>query len=170
MGSGFLSDVCRDWERSTEAAAGAGVRVVNLRAGIVLSPSGGILKKLLTLFRLGLGGKLGSGKQYMSWISMDDLLYVILYAISNRSAAGPINAVSPNPVTNLEFTRTLGSLLSRPTVLMVPSFALRLIYGEMAGELALGSCRALPEKLLKSGFDFHYPSLKEALGHTLGKQ
>lgn len=169
LGSGFLPAICQEWERSTKAASSSGIRVVNLRNGVVLNPLGGFLKKVLTLFRLGLGGKIGSGKQYLNWISMDDLLYIVLYVINNRSVTGPINVTSPNPVTNEEFSKTLGHVLSRPTVFSVPAFAPRLLYGDMAKDLILGGCRAIPENILTWGFKFYYPTLEEALRHTLGK-
>lgn len=168
-GSGFLPTVSQEWERSTKPASTAGIRVVNLRTGIVLNPLGGFLKQILPLFRLGLGGKLGNGKQYMSWISMDDLLHVVLFAINNKSVKGPINVTSPKPVTNEKFTKTLGRILSRPTMSFVPAFAIRLLYGEMGKELVLGSCRVIPEKLMSWGFRFYYPTLEKALRHVLGK-
>ncbi|MCZ6616211.1 MAG: TIGR01777 family oxidoreductase [Thaumarchaeota archaeon] len=168
-GSGFLPTVSQEWERSTKPASNAGIRVVNLRTGLVLSPLGGFLKQILPLFRLGLGGKLGSGKQYMSWISMDDLLHVVLFAITNKLVKGPINVTSPKPVTNEKFTKTLGHVLSRPTLFSVPASAIRLLFGEMGKDLVLGGCRVIPEKILTLGFRFSHPTLEKALKHVLGK-
>jgi uncharacterized protein (TIGR01777 family) len=169
LGRGFLAELCREWEAASVPAAEKGVRVVRLRTGIVLSPAGGALKKMLLPFRLGLGGRLGSGQQYMSWIALDDVLAVILRALTDDSLAGPVNAVAPNAVTNREFTRTLGRVLMRPTIFPVPAFALRTIFGEMADETLLASNRVQPAKLLTHGFAFNYPELEGALRHVLGK-
>ena len=168
-GSGFLADTCRNWEAVAEPAVRRGIRVVHLRTGIVLSSSGGALGKMLLPFRLGLGGKVGSGRQYMSWIAMDDLLGVIQHAISNDTIRGAVNAVAPHPVTNLEFTKTLGKVLSRPTIFPLPAFAARLALGEMANALLLASTRVQPARLQSSGFVFRYPELEAALRHVLGK-
>ncbi len=168
-GSGFLAEVCRDWEAASEPAVLKGIRVVHLRTGIVLSSVGGALGKMLFPFKMGLGGKIGSGKQYMSWITIDDLLGVILHALVTNSLRGPVNAVSPNPVTNLEFTKTLGRVLSRPTLFPMPAFAVRLVFGEMGVELLLSSTRVEPARPLATGYKFRFPELEGALRHLLGK-
>ena len=162
-GTNFLSGVCRDWEAATAAAAEIGIRVANLRTGVVLSPNGGALARMLTPFRMGVGGIVGNGRQYMSWISIDDLLRVILYTLKMELLRGPVNAVAPKPVTNSEFTRILGAVLKRPTVLPMPTFAARLAFGEMADELLLASARVLPMKLTASGFVFRHPDIETAL-------
>ena len=168
-GSSFLAEVCREWEAATHAAANAGIRVVNLRTGIVLAAAGGALATMLLPFRLGLGGRIGSGRQFLSWITLDDLLEVILHALQTEGLRGPVNAVAPNPVTNLEFTRTLGRVLLRPTLFPVPAFAARLVLGEMADELLLASARLEPARLRATGFRFRFPELEGALRHLLGK-
>ena len=141
--------------------------MVNLRLGIVLAPQGGALKKMLPPFRLGLGGRLGSGKQYWSWIALDDLLAIINFALLNEELRGPLNAVSCHPVTNAEFTHTLGSVLGRPTVFTVPAFAVKLIFGEMGETALLASCRARPTRLEQQGFAFRFPQLEGALRHLV---
>ncbi len=168
-GKGFLADVCREWEAATEGAARKGLRVVNLRIGMVLSAEGGALAKMLPAFRAGAGGRIGSGEQYMSWIALPDLVGVIRHALSSASLQGPVNAVAPHPVTNREFTKTLGRILGRPTVALLPAFAARLLFGEMADELLLASTRAAPAKLLASGYRFAFPELETALRPLLGK-
>ncbi len=168
-GSDFLAQVCQEWEAATEAAARKGIRVVNLRIGLVLSAAGGALAKLLLPFRLGLGGRIGAGKQYMSWIAIDDLVGVIAHAITNDALKGAVNAVTPNPVTNLEFTKTLGKVLKRPTLFPMPAFAARLALGEMADALLLASTRVEPVRLLAAGYAFRFPNLEGALRHVLGK-
>lgn len=168
-GSAFLSEVCRQWEAATGPAAAGGIRVVNLRFGIILSAAGGALPRLLTPFRLGLGGTLGSGKQFMSWIAIDDVIGVILHALTTETLRGPVNAVAPQPVTNREFTKTLGRVLERPTLFPIPAFAARLAFGEMADELLLASQRVEPARLLASGYRFQFPELEGALRHLLGK-
>lgn len=162
-GEDFLSGVCEEWEEATRPAAEKGIRVVFLRLGMVLSHLGGGLKKMLPIFKWGLGGPLGNGNQFMSWIALDDVLRVILYAIHRESLAGPVNVVSPFPVTNREFTKILGKVLHRPTVLTVPAFMINLIFGQMGKEVLLGSIRAKPEKLIESGFEYEYPHLEQAL-------
>ena len=169
MGMGFLADVCRDWEEATEPARAAGIRVVHLRFGVILSPAGGALGKMLTPFRLGAGGRLGGGSQFMSWISVDDAAGAILHAIARDDLAGPVNMVSPAPVTNLEFTKTLGRVLRRPTILPMPAFAARLAFGEMADELLLSSTRVVPRRLQETGFVFRDPTLEAALRRLLGR-
>ena len=166
-GQGFLSEVCQEWEAATQPAAQAGIRVVSLRIGIVLSAAGGALKQMLLPFRLGLGGKLGSGKQYMSWIALDDLVGAIRHILLTPTLQGPVNGVAPHPVTNLEFTRTLGKVLSRPTVMPVPAFVVRLTFGEMGEQLLLASTRVVPQQLIASGYTFRYPDLEGALQHAL---
>jgi uncharacterized protein (TIGR01777 family) len=168
-GSGFLAEVCRAWEGATEPARQKGIRVVPLRLGMVLSSTGGALAKMLPPFRLGLGGVLGSGRQYMSWIALDDAVSVIHHAIVTEALQGPTNAVAPQAVTNQEFTKTLGKVLGRPTVVPLPAFAARLLFGEMADELLLASTRVQPAKLLASGYSFRYPGLEGALRHLLGR-
>jgi uncharacterized protein (TIGR01777 family) len=168
-GKGFLPEVCLAWEGATQPAAEAGIRVVNLRIGMVLSPKGGALAKMAPPFKMGLGGKIGSGRQYVSWISMGDLLGIFQHALATESLRGPVNAVAPNPVTNLEFTKTLGRVLSRPTLFPMPAFAARLAFGEMSNELFLASTRVIPSKLLETGFQFRHMELESALRELLGK-
>jgi len=168
-GSAFLSEVCRQWEDATGPAAAAGIRVVNLRFGVMLSAAGGALPRLLTPFKLGVGGRLGSGKQFMSWIAIDDVIAVILHALATEALRGPVNAAAPQSVTNREFTKTIGRVLGRPTVFPLPAFAARLAFGQMADELLLCSQRVEPAKLLASGYQFRFPELEGALRHILGK-
>jgi uncharacterized protein (TIGR01777 family) len=167
-GSGFPCSMCREWEQAAELAAPS-VRVVKLRFGAVLSVAGGALARMLPPFKAGLGGALGSGRQYMGWIAIHDAAGVIRHGLSNESLSGPVNAVAPQPVTNREFTKTLGRVLGRPTFLAVPSFVLRLAVGEMADALLLASSRVLPARLQSSGYAFRYPKLEGALRHLLGK-
>jgi uncharacterized protein (TIGR01777 family) len=169
-GAGFLPGICREWEAASAAAARKGIRVVALRIGMVLSPKGGALARMLPLFRAGLGGVLGSGKQYVSWVALDDLTGIVLHALSREELRGPVNAVTPRPVTNRELTEALGKVLSRPTLLPVPSFALRLAVGEMADPLLLASTRVAPRRLEETGYRFRFPELRAALRHLLGKQ
>ncbi len=166
-GSGFLSDVCIDWEEATKEVSNAGIRVVNSRFGMVLSNAGGALAKMLTPFKMGTGGKIGNGKQYMSWVAIDDVAGAIYHALITDSLKGPVNVTSPNPVTNKEFTKTLGRVLRRPTIMPMPAFAARLTFGEMANELLLASTRVEPKKLLDAGYHFQYPELEDALRHIL---
>jgi uncharacterized protein (TIGR01777 family) len=168
-GSLFLSQVAKAWEDATEAAASNGIRVVNLRIGFVLSKDGGGLATMLLPFKLGIGGRVGSGRQYLSWIAIDDLVGAISHAILADSLRGPVNAVAPHPVTNQEFTDTLGSVLWRPTIFPLPAFAARMVMGEMADELLLASARINPTRLLASGYKFRFPELKGALRHVLEK-
>jgi uncharacterized protein len=166
---GFLSDVCRNWEEATQIAKESGIRVVNLRLGIVLSSSGGILSKILPIFKLGVGGMIGNGNQYMSWIGLDDLVGIILYAIVDESISGPVNVVSPNPITNADFTETLGKLLSRPTTFSIPESIIKLALGEeLANAAILSSTRVIPKRLIKIGYKFRFPYLESVLRHTLG--
>lgn len=166
-GSGFLAELGVDWEEAAEPARAAGIRVVNLRIGIVLAADGGALAAMLPVFSLGLGGPLGSGSQYTSWIALDDLVRAIQFVLEDLEMEGPVNAVAPAPVTNKAFTRALGRVLGRPTILFVPSAALRLAFGEMAEETLLASARVSPERLLKSEFSFRYPEVEGALRHVL---
>ncbi len=166
-GEGFLADVCMRWEAATEAARARGVRVVNLRIGVVLDPAGGALERMLTPFRLGLGGKVGSGRQWMSWITTGDLVGAIRHALVTPSLAGPANATAPHPVTQGDFAKTLGRVLSRPAVVPLPAFAVRLAFGEMGDELLLASTRVDSRRLADSGYTFRHPKLNGALEHLL---
>jgi uncharacterized protein (TIGR01777 family) len=164
-GGGFLAGVCREWEKATEPAHRAGVRVVNLRFGPILARAGGMLEKMLTPFKMGLGGKIGSGKQYISWVGLEDSIGAMKLALTDESIRGPLNVVSPTPVTNERFTRALGEVLSRPTVMAMPAFAARLAFGEMADEMLLVSQKVIPKKLQAAGFQFQYSDLDSALQH-----
>ncbi|HEV8587767.1 MAG TPA: TIGR01777 family oxidoreductase [Pyrinomonadaceae bacterium] len=166
-GGGFLAGVCREWEKATEPASKAGVRVVNLRFGPILARQGGMLEKMLTPFKMGLGGKVGSGKQYISWVAIEDAVAAIKLALNDDSMRGPLNIVSPQPVRNEQFTRALGEVLSRPTVMAMPAFAARLAFGEMADEMLLVSQRVAPKRLAAAGFTFAFPQLDMALQHYL---
>ena len=166
-GEGFLADVCRQWEAATGSATRKGIRVVHLRTGLVLSRKGGALQKIILPFKFGVGGKIGSGKQYMSWITLDDLCAAILHCIQAGGLHGPVNTVSPTPVTNLEFTRILGRVLSRPAIFPLPAFAARIALGEMADELLLASTRVEPAKLLGSRFGFRHNDLESALRYLI---
>ena len=168
-GTGFLADVCRDWEAAVEPLAAAGPRIVRLRTGVVLSPDGGALKKMLLPFRLGLGGVIGDGTQYLSWIALDDVTGAIRHALETDSVSGPVNVVSPEPVTNRDYTHTLGKVVARPTVLPLPAFAARLALGEAADALLLASTRVEPARLTQTGYTFRYPMLEGALRHLLEK-
>jgi uncharacterized protein (TIGR01777 family) len=166
-GTGFLAGVARAWEAATRPAAEAGIRVANLRLGMVLDPSGGALRRMLVPFRLGIGGRLGHGRQWVSWVSRADLVRAIAFVLARPELAGPVLAVAPEPVTNREFTRALAAALHRPAVVPVPAFALRLLFGRMADELLLASQRARPERLLHAGFVFDEPQLPRALQRQL---
>ncbi len=168
-GTGFLPDVCRQWEAATDAATRKGIRVVHLRTGIVLSGKGGALGKMLLPFKLGVGGKIGSGEQYWSWISIDDHCAAILHCIQASSLHGPVNSVSPSPVTNLEFTKALGRVLGRPVIFPLPAFAARLVLGEMSDPLLLASARIEPSKLMASRFIFRHKDPEPALRYVLSK-
>jgi len=170
-GTGFLAEVCREWEAASAPAAQRGVRVVALRIGMVLSPEGGALARMLPLFRAGLGGVIGGGRQYISWIALDDLPGIVLHSMQCGDLRGPVNAVAPRPVTNREFTEALGKALSRPTPLPVPAFALRLaVGGEMADALLLASARVVPKRLLATGYAFRSPELETTLRRLLGRK
>ncbi len=166
-GTGFLAQVCREWEAATTPAERKGMRVVRLRIGMVLSPKGGALARMLGPFRAGLGGRVGSGEQYVSWIALDDLIGAVDHALRTGSLEGPVNAAAPRPVTNREFAKTLGRVLGRPAVVPAPAFVVRLLLGEMADELLLASTRVSPDRLLLSGYAFRYPELEGALRHLL---
>ncbi|MBS1852194.1 MAG: TIGR01777 family oxidoreductase [Acidobacteria bacterium] len=166
-GQGFLPDVCREWEAATQAASEAGVRVVHLRTGLVLSSQGGALGRMLTPFRLGVGGNVGNGRQWWSWIDMADQVGAILHILQTESLRGAVNLVAPNSVTNAEFTRTLAGVLHRPAIFPVPAFVVRLVFGEMGKELLLASQRVEPAKLLGSGYRFRYSGLRASLQAAL---
>jgi uncharacterized protein (TIGR01777 family) len=166
-GDDFLAKVCVEWEEATALATEKGIRVVNTRLGVVLDANGGALAKMLPPFRWGLGGKIGSGKQWMSWITLDDVVGGIEFALANDSLKGPVNFVTPVPVTNAEFTKTLGKVLSRPTIFPIPAFGVRLLFGEMADALLLSSQRVEPQRLVEAGYAFQYPALSSALSHEL---
>jgi hypothetical protein len=167
-GRGFLSEVCLEWEDATRGASDAGIRTVNLRIGLVLSNKGGALEKILTPFKLGLGGRIGDGQQWWSWIHIDDIVAAVHHALDTPSLFGPVNMVAPNQVRNAEFTKVLAEVLGRPAFLPVPPVALRLVFGKAAAEeMFLSSQRVEPEKLLKSGYEFRYPQLEAALENLL---
>ncbi len=166
-GKDFLADVCVEWEKATEHARAKGVRVVNTRFGIILDKEGGALAKMLTPFRMGIGGRIGDGKQWMSWIALDDVIAALQFTLKNESMNSPVNFVAPNPVTNAEFTKTLGRVLSRPTIFPIPEFGVRLAFGEMADALLLSSQRVEPKQLTVAGYQFLYASLEPALRNIL---
>ncbi len=166
-GSGFFPEVCTEWENESIKAADFGARVVMPRIGVVLTKDGGALEKMLTPFKFGVGGTVGSGEQYMSWIALDDLIRIILFALENESVHGVVNAVAPNPVTNKEFTDTLGKVLNRPTIIPVPAFGIKFLFGEMGETLLLQGARVLPEKLENAGFEFKFTELETTLRHIL---
>ena len=168
-GGDFLADVCRAWEAAAEPAARQGVRVVHHRFGVILSAKGGALAKMLSPFRIGAGGVIGTGRQFMSWIALDDVLGAIGHSLATAALRGPVNTVSPHPVTNQDFTRTLARVLRRPAILPMPAFAARLVFGEMADALLLSSQRVEPARLLTSGYRFLYPDLEPALLHLLDR-
>jgi uncharacterized protein len=167
-GAGFLADLCSAWEAAAKPAIDAGIRVVNLRFGVVIGPApGGALARMTPIFRLGLGGPLGNGAQWMSWISLDDAIAAILFAMATASLNGAVNLTAPHPVTNAEFTRALGRRLHRPAFVPAPAFALRLAFGQMADEALLSSARAIPARLNASGFEFTHPTIDQALAAAL---
>jgi uncharacterized protein (TIGR01777 family) len=167
VGTDFLALVCLGWERATSEAADKGIRTVNARFGIILDPHGGALAKMLTPFRMGIGGRVGDGKQWMSWITLEDVVAGLKFMLMDTAARGPVNFVAPKPVTNAEFTQTLGRVLSRPTIFPVPAFGARLAFGEMADALLLSSQRVQPAVLEDKGFPFYWPTLEPALWHLL---
>lgn len=162
-GKGYLAEVCQEWEAATEPARKAGIRVVNIRIGVVLDAHGGALGKMLLPFKLGLGGVIGSGRQYWSWVHVADVVGAIWHAIETESLAGPLNAVAPTPATNREFTKALGAALGRPTIFPMPAFAAKLALGEMAESLLLSSARVAPKRLTAAGYQFRFPELEGAL-------
>lgn len=162
-GTGFLADVCREWEEATRQASEAGIRVANLRTGIVLSSRGGTLAKMLPPFRLGLGGVFGSGRQWMSWISLTDEVAAIRRVLEDETLSGPINLTAPQCVTNAEFTQTLGRILEKPAFFRIPSWTVKILWGEMGKELLLGSQKVKPSKLIECGFSYQAPTLEAAL-------
>ena len=166
-GSDFLADVCREWEAACEPARAAGIRTVNARIGVILSPEGGALKKMLPPFRMGLGGVMGNGRQYMSWVTLDDVTAALQYALAEPALAGPVNLTAPGATTNHEFTKTLGRVLGRPTIFPMPAFAAKFLFGEMAEALLLASTRVLPQALVAAGYQFRQPGLEGALRHLL---
>ena len=166
-GSGFLADVCRQWEAAAQPAVQAGIRVVHLRFGVVIGRGPGALAKMLPIFRLGLGGPLGSGQQWMSWISLEDAVSAILFLLDTPSLAGPVNLTTPNPVTNAQFTRALARAIHRPAIFRAPNFALRLALGEMADEALLASARVYPSKLTSARFRFAHPTIAPAIHAAL---
>lgn len=167
VGRGFLADVCKQWESAAKPATRYGARVVMMRFGLVLAPNGGVLERMMLPFKLGVGGRLGSGRQWMSWIAIDDLVRAVTWTIDHPEITGPVNMVSPNPVTNAEFTKTLGTALHRPTILPMPEFALHAMFGVMADETLLASQRAYPFVLQGDGFEFQQPTLDIALARAL---
>lgn len=169
-GVGYLPELCRDWESASGEAERAGIRVVHLRFGVILSREGGALKKMLPIFRAGLGGRLGSGRQWMSWATLDDVVAAIRFVMEEPSLSGPVNVCSPHPVTNAEFTRAMGAVLHRPTLFPAPAFALRMLFGEMADATILSSARVVPQRLAEAGFRFQHPLLPEALQSVLREQ
>ncbi len=166
-GEGFFPDVCSEWEAESEKAADFGARVVMPRIGIVLAKDGGALKEMLTPFKLGVGGTIGSGEQFMSWIALDDLIKIIYFALENEDLRGAVNATAPNPVKNEEFTDMLGKVLHRPTIIPIPAFGIKLLFGEKGEKLLLEGCRVLPKKLEEAGFEFKFKKLEQALKHAL---
>jgi len=168
-GSGFLSEVCGAWEAATQPAADAGIRTVQIRTGVVLSSRGGALPKMLPPFKMGAGGRLGGGRQWMSWIDLEDVVGAVHHILQNNTVQGPLNLVAPSPVTNAEFTKTLAAVLSRPAIFPLPAFAVRLMFGEMGEELLLGSQRAEPAKLVASAYTFRFGELKASLEHVLAR-
>lgn len=166
-GTGFLADLCKDWEAACEPARAKGIRVVNLRIGVILTPKGGALAKMLPPFKMGVGGIMGSGNQYWSWISLVDVIGVIQHCLTYDKISGPVNTTAPRPVTNLEFTKALGSVLGRPTLIPMPAFAARLALGEMADDLLLASARVMPNRLSETGYQFQHSALEPALRDLL---
>ncbi|CAN5260035.1 N/A [soil metagenome] len=168
-GSDFLAEVCREWEAAADPAREAGIRVAHPRFGLILSPDGGALGTTLPIFKLGLGGKIGSGSQYWSWVALDDVVGAIIHCLTNDAVGGPVNVGSPNPLTNAEYTKVLGKALNRPTVFPVPAPAARLMFGEVADALLLSSQRIEPAKLKETGYEFRHPELEGAFQHMLGR-
>ena len=166
-GVGFFPEVCDEWEKESQKATDFGARVVNPRIGVVLSKDGGALEKMLTPFKFGVGGVIGSGKQYMSWIALDDLIKIFHFALETDDLHGAINATAPNPVTNEEFTKTFGKVINRPTIIPIPEFGIKLLFGEMGETILLQGCRVIPKRLQDAGFTFQFTNLEEALKSVL---
>ena len=166
-GNDFLAGVCTQWEQACESASAKGIRVVNARFGVILSADGGALAKMLTPFRMGVGGRVGSGRQWMSWIALDDVVGGIKFVLANDSLQGPVNFVAPAPVTNAEFTKVLGKVLARPTLFPIPAFGVRLAFGEMADALLLSGQRVSSARLKDAGYQFEYSELEPAIRHVL---
>src|SRR5579862_3763781 len=168
-GVGFLPDVCREWEAATQAAAKAGIRTVQMRTGVVLSPKGGALSKMLPPFKMGVGGKIGDGRQWMSWIDVQDMVGAIHHVLKSDLLQGPVNMVAPKPVTNAEFTQTLASVLSRPAIFPVPAFVVKAAFGEMGETVLLGSQRVEPTQLVMSGYPFRFSTLQASLENLISR-
>ncbi|MCH7818173.1 MAG: TIGR01777 family protein [Candidatus Marinimicrobia bacterium] len=166
-GKGFLSDLCVKWEKATMPAVKAGVKVIQLRSGVVFSAKGGALAKMLTPFRIGIGGRLGDGSQYLSWIMIEDYVRAVYHLMTFENIQSPVNIVSPEPVTNREFTKILAKVLNRPAIIPIPAFVLKTLLGQVAEEILLSSTRAIPQLLMGSGFEFKYPELEDALKRCL---
>ncbi|MEP6900674.1 MAG: TIGR01777 family oxidoreductase [Actinomycetota bacterium] len=166
-GAGFFPEVCDEWEKEAQKAEEFGARVVNPRIGVVLAKDGGALEKMLTPFKFGVGGVIGSGKQWMSWIALDDLVKIFHFALENAELKGAVNATAPNPATNEEFTKALGKALSRPTIFPIPAFAIKLLFGEMGERLVLEGCCVVPKRLQEAGFEFQFTNLNDALKHAI---
>lgn len=166
-GDGFLSSVCREWEAAAQPAANASIRVVNMRFGVVLSGKGGALPLMLKPFKMGVGGQVGNGKQYMAWITRDDLVGVVLHILDHPEISGAVNVVAPEPVTNKAFTKIMGNVLNRPTAIPTPAFAVRMALGEMADEMLLASARVVPDKLKGTEYVYRFPDLETALRHEI---
>ena len=167
-GQGFMADVCQEWEAASNPVREAGLRVVNLRVGVVLAREGGALPPMLLPFQLGLGGRVGSGKQYWSWVAIDDVVGIIRFALQNESLCGPVNVVSPEPARNKDFTRALAAQLHRPAIFPLPAFIVRTLLGQMGDAALLGSARVVPARLMAAGYQFHHPTLQAALQAALG--
>jgi uncharacterized protein len=168
-GAGFLPEVCREWEAATQPAADAGIRTVEIRTGVVLSPKGGALGQMVTPFKLGVGGRIGTGRQWMSWIDVEDMVGGIQHMLNTDRLQGPVNMVAPNPVTNAEFTRTLASVLSRPAIFPIPAFVIKMIFGEMGETVLLGSQRVEPAQLVANGYSFRFSDVRDSLANLLKK-
>jgi len=166
-GVGFFPDVCDEWEQESQKANEFGARVVNPRIGVVLAKDGGALEKMLTPFKFGVGGVVGSGEQYMSWIAIDDLIKIFHFALETNDLSGAINATAPNPATNEEFTKTLGKVLGRPTIIPIPAFGIKLLFGEMGERLLLEGCRVIPKRLQDANFEFQFTNLEDAMKHVI---
>ncbi len=166
-GEGFFPEVCDEWEQESQKATDFGARVINPRIGVVLAKDGGALEKMLTPFKFGVGGVVGSGKQYMSWIAIDDLIKIFHFALETDDLHGAINATAPNPATNEEFTKTFGKVINRPTIIPIPEFGIKLLFGEMGETILLQGCRVIPKRLQEAGFTFQFTNLEEALKHVL---